>query len=75
LSEVARFLSELTQWLVIEFVPKKDKQAQRLLVTREDIFTEYNQEGFETVFQQFFDIEKKEEIDGTQRTLYMMKRR
>ena len=75
LAEVARFFNELTQWLIIEFVPKQDKQVQRLLVTREDIFSDYNQQSFEEDFQNFFTIENKQQITGTERILYLMKRK
>jgi len=75
LIDVAELFHGLTQWLIIEFVPKEDKQVQRLLVTREDIFSEYNEQDFETAFQNFFAIENKQRITGTERTLYLMKRK
>lgn len=75
LREVADLFRKLTQYLIIEFIPKQDKQAQRLLVTKEDIFDEYNQSCFEDIFQRVFDIEKKEQITGTERVLYLMKRK
>lgn len=73
LANVAEFFSKLTEWLIIEFVPKEDKQAQRLLVTREDVFTDYNQQNFEQAFGNFFTFEKKEQLTETERTLYLMK--
>lgn len=75
LPAIAEFMSEHTNWLIIEFVPKQDKQVQRLLVTREDIFTDYNQESFEISFQNFFTIEKKQSLIETERTVYLMKRK
>lgn len=75
LANVAEFFSKLTEWLIIEFVPKEDKQVQRLLVTREDIFTDYNQENFEQAFGKFFILEKKEQVIESERTLYLMKRK
>ena len=54
LGEIARFLSGLGRNLVIEFVPKSDPQAQRLLVSREDIFSDYSQASFERAFSQYF---------------------
>lgn len=73
-SYVAEFFADLTTWLIIEFVPKHDQQTQRLLVTREDIFTGYDQQSFEKAFQDFFTIEKQQQIAETGRTLYLMKR-
>lgn len=75
LFNLAEFMSRQTEWLIIEFVPKQDKQVQRLLVTREDIFTDYTQQSFETAFEHFFVIEKKQPIIETERTLYLMKRK
>ncbi|HWJ25717.1 MAG TPA: hypothetical protein VNS32_04190, partial [Flavisolibacter sp.] len=74
-TDIAELFKRLSEWLIIEFVPKKDKQAQRLLVTREDIFSDYNEQCFETAFQNFFTIENKQPITGTDRTLYLMKRK
>ena len=42
--------------LVIEFVPKTDSQAHKLLASRKDIFPGYNQEGFEGTFGEFFSV-------------------
>lgn len=73
-ADVAEFFHSLAPWLIIEFVPKDDPQSQRLLVTREDIFGDYAIENFEAAFGNFFTLEKKQSIKGTQRTLYLMKR-
>ena len=56
LADIAGFLARLGEWLIIEFVPKDDSQVQRLLATREDIFDEYNQTAFESVFSINYDI-------------------
>lgn len=74
-ADVAELFSNLTRQLIIEFVPKHDGQAQRLLVTREDIFSDYNQDNFESAFERFFVIENRQQVTGTERTLYLMKRR
>lgn len=73
LDRVARFLSRLATWLVIEFVPKEDSQVQRLLASREDIFDGYTADGFEVAFGRHFTIEAREAIEGTCRTLYLMR--
>jgi ribosomal protein L11 methylase PrmA len=75
LVSAAEFFSNITDWLIIEFVPKEDKQTQRLLVTREDVFTDYTQQNFEQAFRNFFTFEKKEQLAETERTLYLMKRK
>lgn len=65
--------SELSDNLIIEFVPKEDIQVKGLLVNRKDIYTNYNQAYFEEIFKQKYDIIKKDIITESQRTLYLMK--
>ena len=75
LARIAAYFSFLTPSLVIEFVPKEDSQVQRMLGTRKDIFSEYNQDAFEEAFSVHFDIVRKDPIIETKRTLYLMDRR
>jgi len=72
LGKIAEFFSHMCTSLIIEFVPKSDPQVQRLLITREDIFTDYTQGQFERAFGEHFSIEAVEEISGSERTLYLM---
>ncbi len=72
LGKLAEFFRKLCKWLIIEFVPKGDSQVEKLLSSREDIFVDYNEKGFEEAFKQFFEIKKKTIIKGTKRTLYLM---
>jgi hypothetical protein len=71
---VANFLAELCQWLVIEFVPKEDSKVQRLLASREDIFPDYTQAGFENNFKNWFAIERIEPVQDSLRILYLMRK-
>ena len=75
LPDVASFFAELTGWLIIELVPKDDEQVQRLLASREDIFTDYNQARFEHTFGERFVIEERIPIDESLRTLYLLRSR
>jgi hypothetical protein len=75
LQKVAELFASLASWLVIEFVPKTDSQVIRLLATREDIFPDYTEQGFEDAFSQFFTIERREGLPSSDRTLYLMKSR
>jgi len=70
--KVAHFFHQACQALIIEFVPKSDSQVQKLLATREDIFSEYDEQSFERAFGALFDIRRREAIPGTERTLYLM---
>jgi hypothetical protein len=72
LESIAQLLATLCRSLIIEFVPKSDSQVIRLLATREDIFPDYNKEGFEQAFSQYFNIEKAVEVESSERTLYFM---
>jgi ribosomal protein L11 methylase PrmA len=74
LPRIASFLASLARTLVIEFVPKDDTQVQRMLSSRGDVFQDYHQDGFERAFRERFTIEAAMPIDGSRRTLYVMRR-
>ena len=75
LDRLARFFAAAGRWLIIEFVPKSDSQVQRLLATREDVFPDYHVDGFETAFSEMFTVEARQDIPGSERTLFLLKRR
>lgn len=74
LPDLAKAFAQITDWLIIEFIPKEDSQVQRLLATREDIFPTYHQQGFEEAFMQYFTILDCLPIEGSKRILYRMQR-
>ena len=74
LESLATFFAQIAPWLIIEFVPKTDSQVERLLATRQDIFSEYNPDGFEQAFSKEFAIRKVEPVLDTERQLYLMER-
>lgn len=74
LEKIASFFARLCTFLIIEFVPKEDIQVQRLLNSREDIFTEYDQMHFESAFSCFFKISDMENIKDSKRVLYLMQK-
>jgi ribosomal protein L11 methylase PrmA len=75
LSAVAQFFASAARWAIVEFVPKSDSQVQRLLASRKDIFPDYTAEGFEHAFSAYFSIEEKTPIPGSDRVLYLLKRK
>ncbi len=75
LEKIAKFFAELSSSLIIEFVPKEDSQVQKLLSSREDIFPDYNLEGFRQAFGQIFDIRQEINIPDTKRTMFLMELR
>jgi ribosomal protein L11 methylase PrmA len=75
LPQLAAFFAAVGRWLIIEFVPKSDSQVQRMLVAREDIFTDYDQPGFERAFHRDFEMRSREPIRDSERTLYLWEKR
>jgi hypothetical protein len=74
LARVAEYFAAIARALVIEFVPKRDSQVQRMLATREDVFTDYRQEAFEEAFSAHFAIEEAIPVRDSERTVYVMRR-
>jgi len=76
LGRVSAFLAAASRrWLVVEWVPREDSQTKRLLAHRPDVFPGYTQEGFEAAFAADWSVEKRQPIPGTERTLYLLRRR
>ena len=75
LSQLADFFAETGKWLAIEFVPKSDSQAQKLLASRKDIFPNYTREGFESAFAERFNIHAAIPVNESERLLYLMEKR
>lgn len=72
LDKIADFFSRICRSLIVEFIPKEDEQVQKLLASREDIFTDYSRDNFEKSFERVFSILKAERIKDTKRTVYLM---
>ena len=73
LGRIAGFFARCGGRLIVEFIPKADSQVKRLLSTRKDIFPDYTREGFETAFNNFFQIEESVPIPESTRILFLMK--
>ena len=74
LREVARSFAEFGEHLIIEFVPKQDSQVERLLSSRLDIFPDYTLEGFKQAFSEYYNILDEQPVQGSERTMFLMKR-
>lgn len=72
--KIAQLFASMSEYLIIEFVPKEDSQVQLLLRNREDIFDEYTVEGFEKCFLNLYDIIEKRNVLDSKRIVYLMKR-
>ena len=74
LPQVAEYFACLGHWLVIEFIPKSDSQVQKLLRSREDIFSQYTKEGFEQAFSLYYSIKEIVPVNDSERRLYLMQK-
>ncbi len=75
LPKIAEWMAGLSEHLIIEFVPKEDSQVQILLATRDDIFTEYHQAGFEEAFGGYYTLLRKEPVRDSKRTMYLFQKK
>lgn len=75
LPEIADWLARLGRHAIVEWVPKEDPMVRRLLAHREDVFPGYTPEGFETAFGRHFEVQAREALPGTSRTLCLLRRR
>ena len=69
---LSNWLSKISKYIIIEFVPKEDSQVEKLLKTRKDIFDKYDENNFEKEFKKYFNIIKKDKIEDSHRTIYLM---
>jgi ribosomal protein L11 methylase PrmA len=69
---IAEWFAALGRNAVVEYVPKNDPQTQRLLQSREDIFTDYTQEAFEAALCRWFRIVEKQPVPQSERVLYLL---
>ena len=71
---IAEFFARIGRHLIIEYVPKEDPQVQRLLRSREDVFSGYDREAFERAFCRFFRVVDHAALPVSGRVLYSMAR-
>ncbi len=75
LSGVARYFAELTtEWLIVEFIPLSDEKAQQLIRNKSVWHEPYDTGAFESSFAEYFHIQRRAIIPGTDRILYRMKK-
>ncbi len=72
---IADFFSRITKYLIIEFVPPEDEKVRFMIAQKPGDYSKYDIYNFESSFSSYFLIEKKESIAGSQRTLYLMKKK
>lgn len=74
-NKISELFSRITRYLIIEFVPLEDEKVRFMLSQRAIDTANYTQHGFESSFNLHFTIEKKNNIAGSHRILYLMKKR
>ncbi|QNA45499.1 SAM-dependent methyltransferase [Lacibacter sediminis] len=73
--QLAAFLASVCKVLIIEFVPKSDPKVAVMLQWRKDIFNNYDEETFEEAFAKLFELEKKMNAQGSERTMYVYRKK
>jgi hypothetical protein len=72
---IAKWLGNMSQHLIIEFVPKSDEKVQLLLKNREDIFDHYTLQNFKEIFAEHFTFMEEVKVGNTDRILFLMKKK
>ena len=70
--KMAEYFGKISKYLIIEFVGKNDSKVQMMLSNRKDVFVDYDEEHFETVFSEYYKILDKQNIVSPERTMYLM---
>ena len=72
--KIAEFLSHMCNSLIIEFVPEDDIQLRQFKASVKSP-PNYTESSFVNEFRKYFDIQGIENINDSQRTIYLMKSR
>ena len=76
LREILRLAAELTTaWLVVEFVAPQDPMFRQLTRGRDHLHAGLDEAVFERACAEHFDVVKSLPLPGTQRRLYLLKRK
>lgn len=70
LKVLLEWLGSLTRELVVEFIDKKDPMVQRLLLNKDDTYSDYRREAFENYLLDSFEVQRIRELAGGTRVLY-----
>jgi len=75
LAEVFRVFSQITRkLLIVEFVPPSDPMCKQLLRNKAHLIPQLQQEAFEAALGDWFKLEKKQTLSGSQRVIYVLRR-
>lgn len=68
-------LARIGRWAIVEFVPREDSQARRLLATHTRAFEEYDEAAFGAALAARFEVVESCPITESARTLYLLRKR
>jgi len=75
LDRISALFARLSEWLIIEWVPKSDPMVAGMLAHRGDIFSEYEESTFRSALQANFEFVRSEPIPESGRLLHLLRRR
>jgi ribosomal protein L11 methylase PrmA len=70
-----RWLNRIARHVVVEFIPKTDPEARRLLAWRDDVYDDYDEHQFEGTLSEQFAVEEKLRLPESERVLYAARAR
>lgn len=74
LKKIAELFSSLSPYLIIEFVSQDDTMVKKLLLSKKNVFEDYNKNNFEKIFGKYYKIISSKKILNSERIIYFMER-
>lgn len=74
----AKFFASFSKYLIVEFPKREDSWVKKILQNKGDFenhFGFYNVDDFEKYYAEYFELKEKITIEGSQRVLYLCKKR
>ena len=76
LADILDLAAELTtNLLIVEFIAPQDSMFQRLVRGREELHKDLTPEVFETLSTRHFEVVRRQQVENTARTLYLLRKR
>ena len=72
--QLNELFQKMTNYLIVEFIPKEDEKVQLMLKEKKDVYYDYNEENFLEAFSHNFSVRDRKAIPGSYRILYLMKK-
>lgn len=74
----AAFFAQISDYLIIEFPHREDSWVQYILDSKRDarhLFDDYKLSAFAKAYSHYYHFDKQEQLEGTHRTLFLMRRK